>query len=652
MAQLIEVIGKDFCGYESFKLPLLKQGLTWIGAENRDSDAATSNGSGKTSLLKSIPWCLYGESIDGETGDKVIRNGTKCARVEGKIADDSGKVWTVVRERRKGSPLLQLIQPDGKPFKGAKDDTQNKIIDMIGLDFKAFKNTILYGQNDTARFARPTTKDAERKDTLHRAMRTDVLKECQEWVLERMRSLKADISMAEGELSRIDAKSGEHDIARLQSDFDGFEAERQEGIDEATAEARRAKGLATAASAEKTPTKPAVNTAPLRANVAKLEAASKVAEAAESELEALKPQLEKLLEKRLALKNKHNEIETKLQALDGQLEALKGSKCPTCTTPLAAGTTAANHKHALAEQHKELLGSLAAVEERWTEADKRAQEKSDEAKELQRKSGQQPQILREINRINKEISDAERAREAAKAAAEAASERTQHYVDQAKQYLAQAKEWQARTNPHAERLSSAKSKLRELKESRKGFEAKRDAKAEELSYMEFWQRGFGNQGLPSFVLDSVMPYITERANHYLETLADGDIKMNFSTQRELKSAKGEMRDEISISWEIEGLDDSYPPSGGQLKKMEIATDLALMDLVASREGGSIDLLMMDEVLDGLDPEGRQRVLQLLHELRAKRGSIFVISHDAEVAEIFEKSLIVVKEDGVSKLVRS
>jgi ABC-type dipeptide/oligopeptide/nickel transport system ATPase component len=178
------------------------------------------------------------------------------------------------------------------------------------------------------------------------------------------------------------------------------------------------------------------------------------------------------------------------------------------------------------------------------------------------------------------------------------------------------------------------------------------AKAGDLAHMEFWQRGFGNQGLPSFVLDSVMPYITERANHYLETLADGDIKMNFSTQRELKRAKGEMRDEISITWEIEGLEDSYPPSGGQLKKMEIATDLALMDLVATREGGSVDLLMMDEVLDGLDPEGRQRVLHLLHELRAKRGSIFVISHDAEVAEIFEKSIIVVKDGGKSSLVRT
>ena len=49
-----------------------------------------------------------------------------------------------------------------------------------------------------------------------------------------------------------------------------------------------------------------------------------------------------------------------------------------------------------------------------------------------------------------------------------------------------------------------------------------------------------------------------------------------------KSAKGEMRDEIDISWVIEGVPDKEP-SGGQQRKIEVATDLALMDLVGMRE---------------------------------------------------------------------
>ena len=167
-------------------------------------------------------------------------------------------------------------------------------------------------------------------------------------------------------------------------------------------------------------------------------------------------------------------------------------------------------------------------------------------------------------------------------------------------------------------------------------------------HVQFWVRGYSNAGLPSYVLDSVMPFISTRANHYLETLSDGDITMNFSTQRELKSKKDEHRDEISITVNIEGNED-VTPSSGQRTKMNIATDLALMDLVSTREGGCLDLLMIDEVLDGLDDEGSERVLALLHELRSRRSSIYVISHGDTMAEIFEHGLKVVKDDKVARV---
>jgi len=160
-------------------------------------------------------------------------------------------------------------------------------------------------------------------------------------------------------------------------------------------------------------------------------------------------------------------------------------------------------------------------------------------------------------------------------------------------------------------------------------------------------RGFGNEGLPSYILDSVVPYITERTNHYLGTLADGDISMRFDTQRALKSREG-VKDEITLWWCIEG-NELVPPSGGQQRKMEIATDLALMDLVASREGTQLDLVLLDEVLDGLDREGRSRVIELLAELRRRRGSVFVISHESDLAEEFERVAVVTKRDGCARL---
>jgi len=222
---------------------------------------------------------------------------------------------------------------------------------------------------------------------------------------------------------------------------------------------------------------------------------------------------------------------------------------------------------------------------------------------------------------------------------------------QAREKAAEARTLKDAPNPYLIDLEAATEKVRKLKRARKKASGAMRTLTEDLAHLEFWARGFGPTGLPSFALDTVMPFLTERANHYLKTLSDGDITINFSTQRELKSTAGELRDEIGITWFIEGIE-NYPPSGGQWKKMEVATNFALMDLVATREGSHVNILCLDECLDGMDREGRQRVVDLLHKLRSERESIFVISHDSDLSEVFERTLTVIKEDGVSRLERA
>jgi DNA repair exonuclease SbcCD ATPase subunit len=212
----------------------------------------------------------------------------------------------------------------------------------------------------------------------------------------------------------------------------------------------------------------------------------------------------------------------------------------------------------------------------------------------------------------------------------------------------EAEKLKKKKNPYVEALESAKNKIKKLKRIRKAKKEEISDLRKQLSSLEFWVKGFGPTGIPSFALDSIMPFITKRANYYLKQLSDGDISINFSTQRELKSSSGEFRDEIGITWMIEGIE-NYPPSGGQWKKMEIATNFALMDLVTTREGSHVNILCLDECLDGLDQEGRQRVVSMLHRLRKRKESIFVISHHVDMAEIFERSVMAIKEDGVSRL---
>jgi DNA repair exonuclease SbcCD ATPase subunit len=323
--------------------------------------------------------------------------------------------------------------------------------------------------------------------------------------------------------------------------------------------------------------------------------------------------------------------------LENRLAGLEGAdRCPTCNSILKKGE-AAKHLHELKAEVFRLNGEAEAAQELGDDIGEQAAQKQAEVDKAERKARPKFDLTREQASIQMEL-----------AKAETIAVRRRDITKVSRDKIAEVKAIRAETNPYTVQITKAEAAIKKHRKTIKTARASLKTKAAERAHLEFWVRGFSPTGLPSFLLDSVMPYLTERANHYLDALADGDIQMGFSTQRELKSAKGEFRDEIDISWIIEGKE-GYPPSGGQFKKMEIATDLALMDLAATREGGHLDLLCLDECLDGLDGEGRTRIIQLLQGLRKSRSTIYVISHDPGVAEAFERAAVVVKQDGVARL---
>lgn len=616
---------RDFCCFGKVQLRLSDQGLVWVGAQNNDSEAAISNGAGKTTLFKGLTWCLFGDTIDGERGDKVIRHGTKRAIVEVDLDDD----WVVRRERAKGSPKLTLLKGD-ELFVGDKKAVQAKIIELVGLDFKAFKNTVLYGQNDSARFADPRVSDPERKDMLHRIQRTEILKACHVIALGRVRDLKADISKMEArqaELIRVRDKAilrSKTDRERMES-WDGHrDARVASTVDEARGLKASAHDLMESA--------PDVDA--LREDEASLQQDIRDALDANEAADKSRAEARRWRERVDNIKAERAEHMNNARHLREQLEQLQGDNCPLCGATLEDGVTVDELEGRLmmaTDEAKRLKQELEVnfipLVEKAEAAIKVAAEKASQAVRLERE-------LAGVHRLIHQ--------------AESTQERATSLIEQAKKVVKRAKAIRSEVNPHKEHWEASSAEAMKASADRKRVAKRLTGRYRDRSHLEFWSRGFGSQGLPSFILDSAMPAITERANHYLDVLTDGDIQMEFSTQRELKSSKGEYRDEIDISWIIEGME-GYPPSGGQQRKMEIATDLALMDLTETREGAQINLFIADEILDGLDAEGTERVLNLLHELRIRRGSIFVISHQPAMGELFEKSITVVKTDGQSEL---
>lgn len=633
---LREVRAWDFCGYAGVKLNLWKQGLVWVGGDNRDSRAAVSNGAGKTTLFKLLTWVLYDKTLDGERnfdlGDKAIRHGAKLAR--GELDLEGG--WTVRRERKKGSTRLELIQPDGSTWEGAKGEVQAKVIELVGLDFQAFRNTVLYGQNDAKRFAAGEVTDQERKAMLHRILRTEVLGVAHKIAAAKALAARKATDEADTEVrrlkERIDNALAEQEILKQRSaDWATSRRARIEALKEEIAELREAADAATAK---------APSTADLDRDMAAARERIEVAEAAQAKAE-------KIGEHVASLERSISDIRAEIRVAEGaaaraadSLDELAGDECSMCHAPLSGeGVNPKTAEHikrlrdavlsaeASQETHGKLLKAHRATLEKRTA----------DWKKQQRLAAAGREAREELKTLSGKL----------RVAAEAEGRRDA-LVARAKAKMEAARALAAESNPHKEGIAAADKKHCALVDDWVVTAQRADDHRAKATALDFWVRGFGGQGLPSFVLDAVMPYLSERANHYLETLADGDITMEFSTQRALKSDKGAFRDEIAITWSIEGMD-GYPPSGGQQRKMEIATDLALMDLTEAREGAGLSLFMADEILDGLDREGTERVLQMLHDLRSRRGSIYVVSHNENMAELFEHELVAIKEGGVSRL---
>ena len=69
----------------------------------------------------------------------------------------------------------------------------------------------------------------------------------------------------------------------------------------------------------------------------------------------------------------------------------------------------------------------------------------------------------------------------------------------------------------------------------------------------------------------------------------------------------------------------------------------------SKDEISTNIALYDECFDGLDTVGCENVIKLLKDRLNTVGTIFVITHNTELKPLFEQTIKIVKENGISKL---
>jgi DNA repair exonuclease SbcCD ATPase subunit len=204
-------------------------------------------------------------------------------------------------------------------------------------------------------------------------------------------------------------------------------------------------------------------------------------------------------------------------------------------------------------------------------------------------------------------------------------------------------------SPYASLIASAYDDLAtKITTYNRKAELLRDIETRSLS-ASFWAEGFGNKGVKSLLLDTVTPILNATANEYLEYLTEGTAKVEFSTQTKLKS--GELREKFNVAVDFRFGAGAYTgTSGGERKRVDMAVLFALGDLAASRARAPIELRLLDEPSESLDSPGIEKLVRLLKEkITPQAKTLLVMTHLDDLKSLFDQRILVVKENGISRI---
>lgn len=180
---------------------------------------------------------------------------------------------------------------------------------------------------------------------------------------------------------------------------------------------------------------------------------------------------------------------------------------------------------------------------------------------------------------------------------------------------------QSQTDGFLETLNKAKSLLAE--------------KQELDSNLEILKKAFSTNGLLAYKIENLVKELEELTNQYLAELSDGRFTLEFLVTN----------DKLNVQiTDNENIVDILALSSGELARVNTATLIAIRKLMSSISKSRINVLFLDEVINVLDENGREKLVEVL---LGEPLNTYIVSH-GWTHPLLEK-VEVVKKGNVSRL---
>lgn len=565
-------------------VPLADQGLIRLEGDNRDEPNATSNMAGKSTIIEALLWCLFGRTARGLKHDQVVnRFEKKNCYVSVSFTDEKLSKYTVRRYRRHSEHKnhLHLWKGDRLLSFRHDDETQRKLESILGCDFQSFVNSVIFGGLDLIKpFARLT--DSEQKKLLESFLHFEQF----DMALRRTKDLLTElrekhitnqllIEQCRGKVASIRER-----IRTLRKSTKLFRKEHKQEFKEVLHQLKK-----------------------LREPKQRI---------SEDEVNKAESRATRLSEIAVIGEEKFREAHSKLKRIKKALHNRKkliGKTCPACGQ-LVKGKDLESFLQHLSKERNGLKEELRNLEHAVVRLRKEAEYGARILKRLRQKHNRGRLVINQHLQKRKDLETR----------------------------LSTLRKRLSGSNPFAEQVQKQLFKYGKQSSNLLLLEQKDFAMTKRIKDLEFWETGFGNQGVKALIIRQSLPSMNRKLKEYGKVLFRGGVELEFKPVRTTK--QGTERELFHLHYKSKHGASSYlgESSGGRRR-----TDVCVL-LVFSWLSRICNILLIDEILDGLDDGGRKSVLEILSHLRR---TVIVISHEKGVKEQLSKVWVVTKHHGIS-----
>jgi DNA repair exonuclease SbcCD ATPase subunit len=606
---------KNFLSIQDLDFSFKSYGL-WLIYGHVISGASDSNGVGKSTIIDALLWCLFDETFKIlKSKDEIINNKAKknCSVIVEFVVGENNYRVERHRKHEKNGNQVMLYCNDKNLSLPADRETNAAIEKILGYTFKSFQENVVF-TGRSLKFLE--CGDTEKKQIFDTVIRSELYEQAIVKTKEIVASIEKELEPAKNELIRKESekKQVETYTAQLRIQSTNFDLAKQEDLRTIKAELDSIKIDLTEYGDLQVPKYPSTSQ--------ELSEADKNREIYKANYKNKKEQLDSL-SKQIA------KIELqKLKLEDGMTKGI----CVMCGQKLP-------------DSNPHVQQNLDNLVKEITEILEQQQKLAVEIDELV-KLGKENKDKYDALKKNAEADDENYKIELKKYDELRIKKETQQLTKVKVQNLnTRIEEVQKRENNYIKLIESNEDTIKALDSDIAGIRSVIDNKTIEMENTKYWITGF--KKIKGLLISLVTPIMNKLAQQYADLITHGDFQIKFTTQKQNKD--GSFKDTFDVLVTRVNGGSSYGAlSSGEMRRVDLITMFVLDGLKRMNCLNDVNIRIFDEVCDSLDSYGVDAVIKLLQQ-ESQTKQIFVISHNDDLKGMFENTLKLIKENGVTRL---